>query len=177
MTLETALLVAASEAEETLAGWRRRHLAETVERGIPAHVTILYPFARPEELTSELDESLRELYASVDAFDYALTTVATFPGSAWLAPEPAEPFLALIEMTRMRFPAYPPYGDPDLEPRPHCTVGAAEDPFALERMLAELRAGLDPALPISCRASAVLLYRERDDGTWYEHATYPLGRA
>ena len=177
MTLETALLVTTAEAEESLAAWRRRYLAETVRRQIPAHVTVLYPFARPDELTSELDDSLRELYASVDAFEYALTAVETFAGSAWLAPEPAAPFLALIELTRERFPAYPPYGDPDLEPIPHCTVGAAEEPEELESMYADLRAGLAPQLPIACRAVAVRLYRERDDGMWCEHAAYPLGGA
>jgi len=176
LTLETALLVTTAEAEEHLGPWRNRYLADTVRRQIPAHVTVLYPFASADELTHELDDSLRTLYASVDTFEYALTTVETFPGFAWLAPEPEAPFRALIELTRARFPAYPPYGDPDLEPIPHCTVGAAGEPAGLESMLAELRAGLESRPPIVCQAVAVCLYREREDGTWCEHAAYPLGR-
>jgi 2'-5' RNA ligase len=176
LTLETALLVTTAEAEESLATWRRRYLAETVRRQIPAHVTVLYPFVPAEELTSELDDALRQLYAPLAGFEYALATVETFPGYAWLAPDPAAPFLTLIEQTRACFPDHPPYGDPDLDPIPHCTVGAAENPEALEALLVDLRAGLAPRLPIACRAMAVRLYRERDDGTWCEHAAYPLGR-
>ncbi len=174
---ETALLVATSEAEELLVGWRRRHLADTVRRGIPAHVTVLYPFVPPSELTAELDASLRSLYATLDRFEFALTTVESFPGHVWCAPEPSAAFLALIEATRARFPDYPLYGDPKLDPTPHCTVGAADEPEALARMLAEVRAGLSPSLPVRCHADAVLLYRERDDGSWVEHASYPLRRA
>ena len=176
MTLETALLVTTAEAEEHLGPWRSRYLADTVRRQIPAHVTVLYPFASADELTSELDDSLRTLYASVDTFEYALTTVETFPGFAWLAPEPEAPFLALIELTRARFPAYPPYGDPDLEPIPHCTVGAAEEPGGSSRCSPSCAPASSHALPIVCQAVAVGLYREREDGTWCEHAAYPLGR-
>ena len=67
----------------------------------------------------------------------------------------------LIAATRAAFPDHPPYGDPTLEPVPHCTVGGdagdEDDERTLAAMLAELRDGLGPSLPLACRAEAATL--------------------
>ena len=172
----TGLAVAVpDEADSILAPWRGRYLAESVERGIPAHLTILVPFARASEVTSTLHLSLGELYASLPAFDYDLTEIRTFPDCAWLAPEPSAPFDELIAAIRARFPDYPPYGDSEVEPVPHCTVGVTDDAETLGLMVEELEAGLANALPLRCRASEVTLWRELDEGRWVADAVYALG--
>ncbi len=170
----TALVVLTPEAEAVLAPWRRRFLSATVDRGIPAHVTVLFPFVPAREIDGEVDDAAHQLFAAVAPFEYELASVASFPGYAWLAPEPADPFLDLIARTRARFPEYPPYGDPDLEPVPHCTVGAAEAPECLAAIVAELRPALAASLPISCRATAVTLLEEHDDETWSARASFAL---
>ena len=156
----TGLAVAVpDEADSILAPWRGRYLAESVERGIPAHLTILVPFASASEVTSTLHLSLGELYASLSAFDYDLTEIRTFPDCAWLAPEPSAPF----------------DGDSEVEPVPHCTVGVTDDAETLGLMVEELEAGLANALPLRCRASEVTLWRELDEGRWVADAVYALG--
>ena len=174
----TALVVVADAADAVLAPWRRRFHAWSVERRIPAHLTVLYPFVAADRVDDELEASLRALYQPLAPFSYALARVESFPGVAWLAPEPSAPFLELIAETRAAFPEHPPYGDPTLEPVPHCTVGGDTgehvEGSALGEMLAELREGLGATLPIACRADAVTLLVEQVDGTWRRGPAFPL---
>lgn len=170
----TALLVAAREAEPVVREWRLRYVRESVERGIPPHLTILFPFVPAAEIDEEILDALGRLYAPSSAFDYALESVESFSDAAWLAPEPAGPFLDLIARTRAAFPDRPPYGDPEHVPVPHCTIGADDDPAGVEAMVRELRSGLGTQLPIRCHASEVSLLCERADGSWFERGAFPL---
>jgi len=174
----TALVVVAGAADEALAPWRRRFHAWSVERGIPAHLTILFPFVPASRVDGGLLASLRALYAPVSPFAYELARVESFPGVAWLAPEPAAPFLHLITATRAAFPDHPPYGDPTLEPVPHCTVGGdtgdEDDHRTFPATLAALRDGLGPSLPLACRAEAATLLVEQADGTWAGGPAFPF---
>jgi 2'-5' RNA ligase len=170
----SALVVVAAEADPVVADWRRRFNRDSVERGIPPHLTILFPFVPRAELGDHLLEELRRLYAPLPSFAYDLASVETFSSTAWLAPAPARPFRELIATTRAAYPGYPPYGDPELVPVPHCTIGADDDAGVVEGMARELRAGLAPHLPIRCRARELTLLEERPEGTWATRATFPL---
>lgn len=168
----TALVVVTREAEPVLAPSRRRHIGATVDRGIPAHITVLFPFVPALEVDAEISGALRALYAPVEPFAYDLASLESFPGYAWLAPDPGEPFLDLIAITRDAFPDLPPYGERDIAPVPHCTVGAAEDPDRLTALVAELQVELGAMLPIRCHAEAVTLLAERADETWFERRAF-----
>ena len=50
-------------------------------KGIPLHITLLFPFGPREE-------GLDEVFAPWSPLRFSLTRVETFPGVAWLAPEP-----------------------------------------------------------------------------------------
>jgi 2'-5' RNA ligase len=170
----SALVVTAGEAEPVVREWRLRYLRESVERGIPPHLTILFPFVPESEIDDEVLTALGRLYAPVSPFDYALESVESFPDAAWLAPAPAEPFLDLIARTRAAFPDLPPYGNSEYVPVPHCTLGVDDDPARVEAMVRELRAGLGARLPVPCRAEEVSLVGERADGSWVERGAFPL---
>jgi len=170
----TALVVVADDAEEATAPWRRRYNRSAVERLLPAHVTILFPLVPAAAMDDGLLSTLRALYSPFAPFGYRLTRVDSFPTVAWLAPEPAAPFLELIARTSEAFPDNPPYGDAMLEPVPHCTVGVVDAPAELQPAIEELRAGLEPLLPIRCEARAATLLEERDDRTWAVHTRFPF---
>lgn len=170
----SALVVVAREAEPVVREWRLRYLRESVERGIPPHLTVLFPFAPGGEIDEAVLASLRSLYASVRPFAYELASVEAFPDAAWLAPRPVEPFLELVARTREAFPAYPPYGDTAHVPVPHCTLGVDDDPERVEAMVRELRERLRRSLPIRCRAAEVSLVGERADGTWITRYAFPF---
>lgn len=174
----SALVVVAREAEPIVRDWRLRYQRESVERGIPPHLTVLFPFVPASAIDEGTLAVLRRLYASLPPFSYALASVESFPDAAWLAPDPVRPFLDLVEATRRAFPALPPYGDPGHAVVPHCTIGTDDDPGRVEAMLRELREQLGQLLPIPCRANAVVLVGELADGHWVEREAFPLeGRA
>jgi len=137
---------------------------------MPAHVTVLYPFAPVDEVG---DGELAAIFARAGPFDYVLRRLDEFPGGlAYLAPEPREPFVELSRLVVGRFPSYPPYdGEFELDELvPHVTVVATED----EAVLADVRASVPGALPIVCRAGAASLMIEKG-GRWTEHTSFPLG--
>ena len=173
----TALIVASPEAEPVVAPWRRRYASKSVERGVPPHITILVPLVPAAAIDANLLTRLRALFDPVRPFDYELATVEWFPAVVWLAPDPAAPFHELIVRTRDAFPEYPPYGDPTLEPVPHCTIGVDDDPTRIAEMLAELRQALGPSLPIRCRATSVDLLEQREDESWLLRERFPLAGA
>lgn len=63
---ESCLLVPVPEAELAV-GRLRRRLDQSAAWGVPAHVTILYPFVLPGEMTSTVIEAAAAAIASVPA--------------------------------------------------------------------------------------------------------------
>jgi 2'-5' RNA ligase len=141
---------------------------------MPTHLTVLFPFVPGREVDEALLERLRGLLGSVAPIDFALASVESWPGTVFLAPEPAAPLAALIDRVRGAFPERPLYGDPSLEPAPHVTIATEPDDERLEQLVEELRRSLASRLPIACRADAVWLMLEQPDGTWERVATFPL---
>jgi len=166
---ETALVVEVPEAEPLVSHWRAKY-DWSAQRGVPAHITILYPFVPTERVDGDLLDELRGMFASEAAFPFALSRVERFPEVAWLAPEPAEEFSALIDLVAARYPDYPPYEGINEEVIPHLTV--AEGACELQD---EVEAALSPHLPIETRAQAVSLLAEDENERWHRAERFPLG--
>jgi 2'-5' RNA ligase len=164
----SALIVAVPEAEAVVGEWRLKY--DNARLGIPAHVTLLFPFVPAEELDDTLFDELRGLFAAEAAFEFQLPRVARFPEIAWLAPEPDEPFRRLTKLIFSRYPDYPPYEGIHDEVIPHLTVGEGDAEFQ-----DEVEAALTPHLPIDAEADAVVLLVEDERGRWRPGARFPLG--
>jgi 2'-5' RNA ligase len=165
---ETALIVTVPEAEPVVGEWRAKY-DWSGQRGVPAHVTVLYPFFPRERVDDRLLGELRELFASQPAFSFDLARVSRFPDVAWLAPEPSEPFSSLTEIVTARYPDYPPYEGIYETVIPHLTV--AEGDVGLQD---EVEAALAEHLPIAAEARDVVFMFEGDDGLWSEAHRFPL---
>jgi len=159
--VRTALVITVPEAEPLVGPARSRYdLADRT--GIPAHITILFPFG-------DRDDGLDELFARFPPFDFALTHVRRWPTVLWLAPEPSEPFVGLTNAVAARYPEHPPYeGEHDVV-IPHLTVGHHEEPP--RELDAELRRGL----PIAARATHVVQLEEFEHHRWRERGRFSLG--
>jgi 2'-5' RNA ligase len=165
---ETALVVEVPEAEPLVSEWRAKY-DWSAERGVPAHITLLYPFVPTEHVDEGLMRELRALLASQPAFPFRLTRVARFPDVAWLAPEPPDRFTALTELIVARYPDYPPYEGIHDEVIPHLTV--AEGGVELQD---EVETALTPRLPIQAEANLVALLAEDETGRWHRAERFPL---
>jgi len=151
---ESAVLVPVPEAERVVSGHRAR-LDGAAARGVPAHVTVLYPFVPPSEITAGTLTALAGAVASVGPFECEFGVTAWFGQDVmWLAPRPDAPFRALTRAVCAAFPGYLPYGGGYDNVIPHLTVGDRSAGVAdLRAAEAEVRA----ALPVTAHISRVWL--------------------
>lgn len=108
-TGESAVAVLVPAAEPLVSSHRAR-LDSSAAFGIPAHVTVLYPFLPEPLLTPAVRAELRELFASVPQKEVAFERVGRLGGVLHLAPEPAGFFEELTRRFVRRWPELPPYG-------------------------------------------------------------------
>jgi hypothetical protein len=142
---------------------------------VPAHLSIVYPFAPPAEVDDCVLTRLAAAIGTVHAFDCVFPLTAWFGHDVlWLAPEPARPFRDLTTAVVAAFPAHQPYGGIYDDAVPHLTVG--------ERRLgstADLVAGehaVRGQLPIRARVDrAVLLAGRPQRDSWQPVVEFPLG--
>jgi 2'-5' RNA ligase len=169
--LESALLVPVPEAEPCVQRHRFRHDSVAL-LGVPAHITVLYPFMTPGAISDSAASAVRQVLEHFPEFPFRLTRLEHFPeGATYLAPEPARPFVDLTLAIAERFPAYPPYEGVYTDVIPHLTV--AQTPGAPADELAEI----ERHLPIRCVAREVSLMVEDDDHRWRTQTRFALAES
>lgn len=90
--------------------------------GVPAHVTLLYPFMPPAMLKDDVRRQIEVIVAREPQFTVNFSAVARWPNVVYLPPQPAEPFRRLTAALAAAFPDYPPYEGEHAEVVPHLTV-------------------------------------------------------
>ena len=168
--LRSGLIIEVPEAETAVAAWRER-LDPQAALGVPAHITVLFPFAAPDRLDGSPIATLSRLVATTASFEFHLTRTAWFGDTTlWLAPEPAAPFKQLTQLLSGAFPAYPPYAGQFDDVVPHLTIG---DHGAQQQFL-DAERDMQQHLPISATARAISLMVERSDRRWERLTAFPL---
>jgi len=143
-------------------------------RGVPAHVSVLFPFLRRRALTDEALARIAEAAATVPPFTVTFRRTGRFERTVFLVPEPARPFAELTRRIVERFPDCPPYrGAHGDVLSPHLTVLTCADDEALERAEAEVRR----SLPLRAHVRELWLMVEDEHGGWRRHRSFPLGPA
>lgn len=161
----TDLIVPVLDAEPVVGAWLDTPKVDF--GGVPLHVTIMYPFLPTRSIQQAETRCLAELAAGIAPFDFALTHLDTFPGVYYLTPEPAEPFVAITEAVRRRWPSCQPYGGAYDSVIPHMTVAFGDDPPGRPD-------ALEPFLPIVTRASEMWLLG-RTPGAGHTLRRFPFG--
>src|SRR5215831_18572057 len=106
---ESALLIKVPTAETAVAPYRSL-FDSSAPLGVPAHVTVLYPFLRPPDLSAEVLQALARLFAAAGRFRFVLSRTGWFGDQVlWLGLEEEAPFRALTESVFAAFPSCPPY--------------------------------------------------------------------
>jgi len=167
---ESAFAVNVPEAEPYVGALRER-FDPSAALGVPAHITVLYPFMSPEKISEAVLGDIRRVLSRVQAFAYLLARIARFAEALFLAPEPAAPFIALTQALVEKFPGYLPYRGQHGGIVPHLTVaqaGKAEQALAEAQLAATL-----PGAGISATCGAVVLI-ENSSGLWKPMHSFPL---
>ncbi|MFJ3727229.1 2'-5' RNA ligase family protein [Streptomyces sp. NPDC090045] len=167
---QTGLVVRIPEAEPVVRAWRER-LDPSAHDGVPAHVTVLFPFLDESRVDEHVHSALAELLGRHQAFDLRFEKCGRFPDVLYLVPEPDTRLRQLTQAVADRWPEAPPYGGRFAEVVPHLTIAQGEEGVA---PLKEIEADLAGGLPFTSRVSSVELMVH--DGTgWQERASFALG--
>jgi 2'-5' RNA ligase len=164
------LIVPVLEAEQRIRPSESEYVPVWAD-GMPAHVTLLFPFLRLDQVDADGLADLTALFAGTPSIRATFTEVGQFPPDVvYLAPEPRGWFIALTEVLSRRFGLLP-YGGLHPSIVPHLTVTRHPDPA----VLAGIVASLAEYLPIESDVREVWLMEEAADGRWERAATFALG--
>jgi 2'-5' RNA ligase len=166
----SALVVVVPEAEPAVGRWRTL-LDPSAGRAMPAHITVLYPFAPATMVSDALVARATATVERCQAFEFSLASTGWFDDRVvYLAPEPVKPFLALTAAITSAFPEFPPSGA-FADPVPHLTLGRGRNTGRLR----EAERDVQSQLPVRSTVREVsLMIRARDTGLWGTRARLPL---
>ncbi|WP_227025363.1 2'-5' RNA ligase family protein [Streptomyces tsukubensis] len=168
---DTALVVPVPEAEPGVGGWRARFDPLAAD-GVPAHVTVVYPFLRAERLDAPALDALRELFGGHDAFTTRFQRCGRFPGALHLVPGETGRFRALTRDVVSRWPKAPPYGGRFGDPAPHLTITQGQEPDTLDTVEDDVR----KRLPFATSVDGVDLVHY-DGDRWHAWTRFALRTA
>ncbi|MER6444021.1 2'-5' RNA ligase family protein [Streptomyces venezuelae] len=163
------LIVRIPEAEPSVRGWRER-LDPSARAGVPAHVTVLFPFLDESRMDALVCSALADVLRRHQAFDLRFERCGRLPEVLHLVPEPDTPLRQLTEAVADRWPEAPPYGGRFAEIVPHLTIAQGQEDAVLE----EIEADLAGRIPFTSHVASVELM-VHDGVKWQERASFALG--
>jgi hypothetical protein len=167
---ETALIVPIPEADPLVSRFRDKY-DPSAAAGVPAHVTLLYPWLAPTAVAAADFAALATLFAAAQSRSVTFARCGRFePKTLFLVPEPDEPFRDLTARIVARWPQCPPYRGVHVDVVPHLTVCDSITGDALDRIEMALAGGL----PVTARLREALLLENRT-GRWEMRQRFALG--
>ena len=178
----TALVIPVPEADPALAAVGARY-PRLARPGLPAHLTVLYPWLPSAEVGEGARRSCASLAGSVEPAEAVFREVGVHPGMVFLRPAdpgpvdpaPAGPGSAdrLIAGARARWPELPPYGGKYPDSPPHVSLALGE---MSPEEVAGVRELVGPLLPLRARLAELWLVALGPEG-WLAMDRWPLGCA
>lgn len=143
---------------------------DAVRTGIPAHLTVLYPFVPADRLTDADLARCRELCRGTGPFRVAFRGAAVGPSIVMAPPEPTDGASALTRAFTTAWPGHPPYGGRfGPAPEPHVTLALGSD----RERNAAIAAFAGDLLPVHADLRTAVVV-ELGAGGWTQRAELPL---
>ena len=170
-TVESAILIKVPQVE-SLVGRHRRDLDPSAKWGVPAHVTLLYPFLPPSEIDANVLGRIATCVSGRRAFEVQFARTKWFGEEVlWLAPEPDLSFRRLTAALFAAFPETPPYGGTIFDPTPHLTVADG----AMVDQMREVESLVIAELPIWAFFDSVsVMVGSPEPASWMTLVEFPL---
>jgi 2'-5' RNA ligase len=173
--MESTLAILVPEAEGLVQSFRDRYDPAT-KAGMPAHITLLYPFKPPNEIDGLVLNTLSHCFSHFQQFKYSLMTINQFPGETlFLVPEPEDPFRELTLGIWGCYPETPPYRGRYSTVIPHLTVARLIGEHELGAVAREFEQAAHGCLPIQGQAAEVTLMDSKS-GRWEINTAFRLGQ-
>lgn len=161
-------MLLAPSADAALIDLRVRYV-RNIERRMPAHVTMLFPFRSPvdEATVAEIKRVCTELMP----FDARFSEVGRFRDDViWLRPDPSAAFSDASDSVLAAFPDCSLYGGAHATRTLHLTVASRLRGGQADQLVNEVRS----VLPLTDRVDQLTLMVEHDGG-WRNERSWPFG--
>ena len=169
---ESCLVILVPEAEPVVSPFRQKY-DPSASQGMPAHITINYPFSTKFSSRQGLLKKLKSLFAKYPPIQFDLLKINWFPGVLYLEPVPAFRLIELIRAVEEEFPESPPYDGQYSKIIPHLTVAQFEDCKLFNEVNLEFRKFSQGLLPIKVTIETVFLM-DNKDGSWTVRKKFKL---
>jgi 2'-5' RNA ligase len=169
MKLESSLLIIPPKAVQAFAYPLREEFDPTAFDRVPAHITLFYPFAPPEQ-ADEVAQEIGVLCRKHPAFELSLNRYGRRPDAIYLEPDDPGPLMDLYRTLAQAYPQFVRRKDGAEVPyKPHLTLARLGSP--------EQQIDLPPEPSFTFRVEKLHFYvGSREEPTPYiPRATIPLG--
>ncbi len=166
----SGLVIPVPEADELLSSVAEEY-PSAVREGVPAHVSVLYPFVPVAEIDDSAIETLTGLFRARPPLSVRFGSCHREEGFVFLRPEPVDGVAELTAGARRHWPEVVPYEGAHGAVEPHLTVTmkqSSDTAAAIERDTAEW-------LPIAAELREAWLVTFTD--RWDLHTRFPFGEA
>jgi len=153
---ESVILIPVQRADPIVRKWREKYDAVALH-GIPAHITLLFPFQPPNEINTQTIEKLKQVFVNVKQFAFFLEKINTFPFVIFLEPSARSMFIILTKEIIRAFPKYPQYGGKFRSITPHLTVGQLSSEQKIDSIKKRIVKDIQNKLPIKSKAEEAWL--------------------
>jgi 2'-5' RNA ligase len=167
-TGETGLIVSVPEAEPVVGIWRSQ-FDSAAAAGVPAHITVLYPFLDRQLVDDGILAELDALLVQHPAFELQLAQCGRFSDVLYLVPASETSLRALTSAVAARWPEAPPYGGQFADVVPHLTIAYRQEPAVFDMIESDLRG----RLPVTARITSAQLIAYAG-GRWEEVRSFQL---
>ncbi len=164
---QSVILIPVPSADPIISEWRKKY-DKVVLHGIPSHVTLLFPFKEPSQITQKIIQQIENIFSGVKQFSFVLDRINTFPKVIFLDPNPRDEFIKLTEAIVRVFPENPPYEGKYESINPHTTIAAElSDIEQTDSLKQQIERDISRSFPIQCIAKEAWLMIEDENGEWH----------
>ncbi len=164
--LQSVILIPIPSADPVIGEWRKKY-DHVALHGIPAHITLLFPFKESSQITQEIIKKLEGIFLKVKQFPFTLDRINTFPNVIFLDPNPRDEFIKLIEAIVHIFPENSPYEGKYSSINPHATIAQISDIEKTDSLKKQIEEDISINFPIQCLAKEAWLMIEDEKGEWH----------
>jgi 2'-5' RNA ligase len=168
MAHQSAIIIPVPEVEPILGPLRLKY-DPSAKLGVPAHITLLFPFCSAQAVNAEV-EALGKVCSSIELFSFSLAEVRRFTATAYLHPDKSETFAQITKMLIRKWPEYEPYAGVHREIIPHLTIADQVGSETLDVVEEIARR----QIPIRCVAREIVLLASDHAGIWSTKAVFSL---
>ena len=149
---QSVLAISVPEANSILDYVRSRYKGDIPLVGVPAHITLLYPWMPPGRIDETILAELATVFAGYPAFEFTLDLGWFGQEVLLLVPKDPTPFIDITKAIMRKWPEFKYYNGEYSDIEPHVTLA-----YGNESSLSEVAAEVAKQVPVQACATSICL--------------------